>query len=250
MLNPKVSIITIVFNNVRDIRYTLNSVKSQTYKNIEYLVIDGNSTDGTLAVIHEFQEYITTIISEKDHGIYDAMNKGLRLATGEYVMFLNSGDEFYAPNTLENIFTRGDQADIYYGETKLINENRDIIGNRRHRAPKNFNWRSFRYGMNICHQAIYIKRSLTTPYDLQYQLSADIDWILSAAKKANKTVNLHEFVAKYLVGGMTQKRHKQGLKERYEIFKKYYGFFPNLFNHLIIAIRLIIYRIKHGKTRE
>lgn len=250
MLNPKVSIITIVFNNFRDIRYTLNSVKSQTYSNVEYLVIDGKSTDGTLTVINEFQECITTLISEKDHGIYDAMNKGLRLATGDYVMFLNSGDEFYAPNTLEKIFTRGDQADIYYGETKLINEKRDIIGNRRHRVPENFNWRSFRYGMNICHQAIYIKRTLTAPYDLQYQLSADIDWIISAAKKATKTVNLHEYVAKYLVGGMTQKRHKQGLKERYEIFKKYYGFFPNLFNHLIIAIRLIIYRIKHGKTRE
>ena len=250
MLNPKVSIITIVYNNFRDIRYTLDSLKSQTYSNIEYLVIDGASTDGTLEVIQEFQSSITKIISEKDQGIYDAMNKGLALATGDYVMFLNSGDEFYAPNTLENIFTREDQADIYYGETKLINENREVIGDRRHRVPESFDWQSFRYGMNICHQAIYIKRSLASPFDLQYKLSSDIDWVIRAAKKAKKTVNLHQYVAKYLVGGMTQKRHKQGLKERYEIFKKYYGFFPNLLNHLIIAIRLMIYRIKHGKTRE
>ncbi len=247
---PKISIITIVFNNVKDIEYTLASVSRQTYPNIEYIVIDGLSTDGTLEVIHKYAQDIDILISEKDSGIYDAMNKGLARATGDYVLFLNSGDELYSPTTLSDIFTHGDYADIYYGETKLVDENRHILGDRRHKTPEQFDWKSFKYGMNICHQAIYIKRAIAEPYDTQYQLSADIDWVIRAAKKAKTTVNTHQYVAKYLVGGMSQKRHKQSLKERYTIFAKHYGKFTNLFNHLVIAFRLLSYRIKNGKTQD
>ncbi|MGX1751979.1 glycosyltransferase family 2 protein [Sphingobacterium sp. NPDC055346] len=250
MAYPKVSIITIVYNNVRDIGFTLASVDQQTYPNIEYIVVDGKSTDGTLDVIAEYKDLINILVSEKDNGIYDAMNKGLALATGDYVLFLNSGDELFASNTLEKIFGNEDHADIYYGETKLINEDREIIGDRRHKTPAHFDWQSFKYGMNVCHQAIYIKRSLTAPYDLQYKLSSDIDWVIRAAQKANKVVNVKDYVAKYLVGGMSQQRHKQSLKERYEIFKKYYGFVPNLINHGVIAMRLLVHRFKHGKTRD
>jgi len=247
---PKISIITIVYNNVRDIRYTLESVAQQTYPNIEYLVIDGNSNDGTLDVIQEYKDHITVLVSEKDKGIYDAMNKGLRLATGDYVLFLNSGDELYAPDTLEKVFNSGEDADIYYGETKLVNEDREILGDRRHKCPDTFDWKSFKYGMNVCHQAIYVKREIAEPYDMQYKLSSDIDWVIRAAKKAKKTVNVKDYVAKYLVGGMSQQRHKQSLKERYEIFKKYYGTIPNLINHGIIALRLLKHRLTHGKTRD
>ena len=247
---PTVSIITIVFNNARDIEFTIKSVISQKYSNVEYIVIDGASTDGTLAIINRYAAHINRLISEKDDGIYDAMNKGLALATGDYVLFLNSGDELYASDTLERVFSTEADADIYYGETRLVDEGRHEIGDRRHKAPHNFNWRSFKYGMNVCHQAIYIKRSLTEPYDLTYQLSADIDWIIRASKKAQRIVNVHAYVAKYLVGGMSQKRHKQSLQERYQIFKKYYGAIPNLINHGIIALRLISHRLKHGKTRD
>ena len=104
--------------------------------------------------------------------------------------------------------------------------------------------------MNICHQAIYVKRTITTPYDLQYQLSADIDWVIRATKKAQTTQNVNCYVARYLVGGMSQKRHRQSLKERYDIFKKHYGTVNNWINHGIIALRLILHRIKNGKTRE
>ncbi len=250
MAYPKVSIITIVYNNVRDIGHTLASVDCQTYPNIEYIVIDGASTDGTMKVIEGYRDTINILMSEKDKGIYDAMNKGLALATGDYVLFLNSGDELYEPTTLEKIFSNDDHADIYYGETKLINEEREIIGDRRHKTPEQFDWTSFKYGMNVCHQAIYIKRSLTSPYDLQYKLSSDIDWVIRAAQKANKIVNVKDYVAKYLVGGMSQQRHKQSLKERYEIFKKYYGFIPNLINHGVIAMRMMLHRLKNGKTRD
>lgn len=246
----KISIITIVYNNVRDIAYTISSVLKQSYPNIEYIVVDGASTDGTLEIINRHRDNITTIISEKDNGIYDAMNKGLALATGDYVLFLNSGDELYDKDTIQCIVEKGKGADIIYGETKLVDEQRNIVADRRHKAPEQFTWKSFRYGMNICHQAIYIKRDITSPYDLNYQLSADIDWVIRAAKKAKSTQNVHQYVAKYLVGGMSQKRHRQSLKERYAIFKKHYGTFANWFNHGVIAFRLIKYRIKHGKTRE
>ncbi|MFD2598143.1 glycosyltransferase family 2 protein [Sphingobacterium corticis] len=248
--SPTISIITIVYNNVRDIAYTLTSVAEQTYLNIEYIVVDGASTDGTLDVIHEYDRIIDVLISEKDKGIYDAMNKGLVKATGDYVLFLNSGDTLFATDTLQTIIERGNNADIIYGETKLVNEQREIVGNRRHKAPKHFDWQSFRYGMNICHQAIYVRRSIAPAYDTTYQLSADIDWVIRAAKQAKTTQYVDAFVARYLVGGMSQKRHRQSLDERYAIFKKHYGAFNNFFNHLVIAARLIIYRMQHGKTRE
>lgn len=239
-----------MYNNVRDIAYTLQSVKKQTYANIEYIIVDGASNDGTLAVIEQYQDHIDTLISEKDKGIYDAMNKGLAAATGDYVLFLNSGDELYDENTIKLIVEKGNNADIIYGETKLIDEQRQILGDRRHKAPAYFTWKSFQYGMNICHQAIYVKRSIAPTYDLQYQLSADIDWVIRAAKQAKSTQNVHAYVARYLVGGMSQQRHRQSLNERYEIFKKHYGLIPNWINHGIIALRLIIHRIKNGKTRD
>ena len=248
--NPIFSIITVVYNNVRDIEHTLKSVVSQTYKHVEYIVIDGLSTDGTLDVIEKYRPQISVILSEKDNGIYDAMNKGLALATGDYVLFLNSGDELYSKETLANLAEVSEGADIIYGETFLINEQREIIGERRHKVPAYFNWKSFRYGMNICHQAIYIKRTIAEPYDLQYKLCADIDWVIKAAKKSSITVNAHQHVARYLVGGMSKQRHRESLKERYDIFQKYYGTIPNLFNHFIIALKMIVYRIKNGNPED
>lgn len=250
MSTIKFSIITIVYNNVRDIEYTLLSVLKQTYTDIEYIIIDGASTDGTMNIIEKYKNHIHKVVSEKDKGIYDAMNKGLNLATGDYVLFLNSGDELYDENTLQTVIEKGNNADIIYGETKLVDENRQIIGDRRHKAPAFFTWKSFQYGMNICHQAIYVKRSIAPTYDLQYQLSADIDWVIRAAKKAKTTQNVNTYVARYLVGGMSQKRHQQSLKERYAIFKKHYGTLRNIWNHGIITLRLILHRIKNGKSRE
>jgi glycosyltransferase involved in cell wall biosynthesis len=246
---PKLSVITIVFNNAKDIERTILSVLNQRYDNIEYIIIDGGSTDGTVDIIRKYDNKVLWV-SEKDKGIYDAMNKGLKMAKGEYVLFMNSGDEIYDSSTVENVFASSPNADIYYGETEMYDENWDSLGRRRHQVPENFTWRSFKYGMNVSHQAIYIKKSITVPYDERYQLSADIDWIIKAAKKAKTVVKVQGYVAKYLVGGMSKKRHRQSLQERFEIFSKYYGFLPNLFNHGIIAIRLGWYYLKNRKTND
>jgi glycosyltransferase involved in cell wall biosynthesis len=247
---PTLSVITVVYNNVHDIELTMLSVLNQTYPNIEYIVIDGASTDGTFDVIKKYESRISKLISEKDKGIYDAMNKGLALATGDYVLFMNSGDEVYAPDTVTTIFATSPDADIYYGETEMINDARESLGRRRHKAPETFTWRSFKYGMNVSHQAIYIRRSLLQLYSSQYQLSADIDWILHAAKKAKKIVNVHRYVAKYLVGGVSKAKHKQSLIERFNIMKTHYGLLSTLLNHVVIAFNLGWYWLRNRRTND
>lgn len=247
---PKLSVITIVYNNVRDIERTIRSIRNQSFQDFEYIVIDGASTDGTLDVLNRYKEEISILISEPDRGIYDAMNKGLNAATGEYVLFMNSADEVYDHDTFKKVFASAHNADIYYGETEMYNEQWKSLGRRRHRAPKSFNYKSFRYGMNISHQAIYIKRALCEPYDLQYKYSADIDWIIKIAKKAKHNVRVPGYVAKYLVGGMSKKKHRESLLERYHIFKKHYGFLSNLFNHMVIAFNLGWYYLIHRRTND
>lgn len=249
-MQPKLSVITIVYNNVKDIERTMLSVLNQTYPNIEYILIDGASTDGTKDTIYNYKSRLAQFISEPDKGIYDAMNKGLALATGDYVLFMNSGDEIYAPVTVSEVFESASAADIYYGETEMYDENWHSLGQRRHRAPETFSWKSFRHGMCISHQAIYVKRSLAGPFDLQYKYSADIDWIIKAAKNASSIVNTHSYVAKYLVGGISKKKHMASLKERFKIFTKYYGFVPNVINHLFIAVNLGQYYIRHRRTND
>ncbi|PJJ83777.1 glycosyltransferase family 2 protein [Mucilaginibacter auburnensis] len=247
---PVLSVITVVYNNVKDIERTMLSVLTQTYTSIEYIVIDGGSTDGTLQIIKKYQDRLAKLVSEKDKGIYDAMNKGLALATGDYIIFMNSGDEFYAPDTVKQVFASGEDADIYYGETEMMDAQGNNLGRRRHAAPEAFTWKGFKYGMSVSHQAIYIKRALVEPYDSKYQLSADIDWILKAAKKAKKIVNVRRYVAKYLVGGMSKKKHRQSLLERFDIMKKHYGLLPTVFNHAVIAFNLGWYWLLNRRTND
>lgn len=249
-MQPKLSVITIVYNNVKDIERTMLSVLNQTYQNIEYILIDGASTDGTKDIIYKYKSRLTQFISEPDKGIYDAMNKGLSIATGDYVLFMNSGDEIYSPVTVAEVFETAAAADIYYGETEMFNERWESLGQRRHHSPENFDWQSFKYGMSISHQAIYVKRSLAEPFNLEYKYSSDIDWIIRAAKNASSIVNTHSYVAKYLVGGVSKKKHLASLKERFRIFTKYYGLVPNLINHIFIAINLAQYYIRHRRTND
>ncbi|MGI4727079.1 MAG: glycosyltransferase family 2 protein [Janthinobacterium lividum] len=250
MNEPLLSVITVVFNNEKDIERTMLSVLNQTYPNLEYLVIDGKSTDRTLKTIGKYKDRLAVLISEKDNGIYDAMNKGLAKANGDYVIFMNSGDEFYEKDTVKTVFVNSPDADIYYGETEMIDQNLQSLGRRRHKAPENFTWRDFKYGMSVSHQAIFIRRKLVENYVLKYQLSADIDWILSAAKKTRKIVKVHQYVAKYLVGGLSKKKHLQSLQERFSIMQKHYGLLPTIFNHIIIAFNLSFYWLKNRRTND
>jgi len=250
MVHPRLTVITIVYNNVRDIERTMLSVLNQTYTNLEYIIIDGQSTDGTIAVIEKYRERLSHFVSEPDNGIYDAMNKGLALASGDYILFMNSGDEIYSSDTVAEVFSLAPDADIYYGETEMYNDQWESLGQRRHRSPEAFSWRSFQYGMSVSHQAIYVKRAIADPFDTQYKLSSDIDWIIKVAKKSKKIVNTRMYVAKYLVGGISKGKHLQSLKERFDIFNRHYGLVPNLINHTVIALKLGFYYLRHGRTND
>lgn len=241
MTTPILSVITVVYNNASDIERTLRSVIGQSYPHIEYLVIDGGSKDGTWEIIQRYAPQIAVTLSEPDEGIYHAMNKGLALATGTHVLFMNSGDEFFSPQTVQEVFEGRPFADIYYGETQLINSEGENLGMRRLSAPEVFDWKSFQRGMNVCHQAIYVRKAIAPPYDLQYKLSADIDWVIRAAKNASIIINTHSVVAKYLEGGLSKQRHWESLRERYQILSKHYGFFKNIWNHFRIVLRYLLF---------
>lgn len=234
---PKISIITVVYNAESLIERTIKSVSEQSFKNIEFVIIDGGSTDNTLSVIQKYKNVIHCLISEKDKGIYDAMNKGLRLAKGEYVLFLNAGDELYEKDTLEKIFNNNTTADIFYGNTAVINKNGNIIADRRLTPPEKLTWKSLRYGMCVSHQSFIARRLLCDFYDTNYKIASDIDWVINVLKQSENTCNTHLYISKFLEGGTSNKRRNQALKERFQIMVKHYGWIGTILNHIYILLR-------------
>lgn len=236
----KISIITVVLNDVTGIESTLLSILNQSFKDVEYIVVDGGSTDGTLDII---KKYPVRWVSEKDNGIYYAMNKGLKMATGEFVWFLNSGDLLYEQNTIEKLIPLLEGADIVYGETVLINSRGEVLGSRNKQAPEVLTWRSFYMGMVVCHQSILVRKTITQPYNEKYRFSSDFEWVLLSLKKAGEIVNSHNILSKYLNVGTTTRNHKASLLERFRIMKRYYGLIPTVCVHIWFAW-LIIKKIK------
>lgn len=238
--NPLISIITITYNAESTVRATLESVASQTFGDYEHIIVDGASTDGTLEIARSFEH--TRILSEKDSGLYDAMNKGLDMATGKYVLFLNAGDTFHAETTLAKYAEkamRGD--DIIYGDTVIVDSNRHIIKARHLTAPVRLTFESFSKGMLICHQAFMVRRELAPKYDLQYRFSADYDWTVKciAASNSERCTNLGLIAIDYLNDGLTDKNKIASLKERYRIMSRHYGGFRTFMNHIGFFFRAI-----------
>ena len=245
MTQPLFSIITVTRNARETLKATLKSVTEQTYTNYEYIIVDGDSRDGTRELLDNYRKSINIWVSEPDNGIYDAMNKGLHLASGEYVIFLNAGDAFYSGETLKQIYHSigCSRPDIIYGETALVDSSRNFIGMRRLKAPEQLSWKKFRMGMLVCHQAFIAKRSLAPEYNLQYRFSADFDWCIRCMKKAQTLFNTHLILINYLNEGTTTQHRKVSLKERFSIMTTYYGTFPVLVWHLWFAVRFTWARI-------
>lgn len=239
---PTISIITVVFNGAEILEGTILSVINQTYPNIEYLIIDGKSNDGTLEIIKKYDAQITNWISEKDAGLYDAMNKGLAMATGDFVWFMNAGDRIFENNTIEKMVEKWQpNSDILFGEVMLVNEGREYQGTRSEKTtqklPQKLNWKSLQKGMVVCHQGFLPKRNIAPNYALD-NLAADIDWVIQCLKKSKKNTHTNLILAEYLQGGLSKQRHQQSLIGRYKILKKHYGFFKNLWNHFLIVARI------------
>ncbi|MCO5247607.1 MAG: glycosyltransferase [Chitinophagales bacterium] len=247
MNQPKISIITIVFNKADEIEYTLKSVTEQTYSHIEYIVIDGHSTDGTIEIIQKYLNQINIYISEKDQGIYDAMNKGLSKASGDYVLFINGGDSLHQKETIQDIvdksFSNLQAADIIFGECMLIRPDRTYIStrsaNKHQQFPTSLPHLSFKHGTNVSHQSFMTKRKLAPFFDLQYKWSSDVDWMLNCMKKAHLTLAYDGIISDFVIGGVTDRHRLSSLWERLKIMKKHYGFFNTILFHFeIILIRL------------
>ena len=243
---PKISIITITFNAEKHIERTIKSIIEQTYKNIEYIIIDGCSKDATIKIIKNYKKYIHYWLSEPDTGLYNAMNKGIKKATGDYLLFMNAGDQLYSQETLQNILQSDSELqDIYYGETTITDENEKIIGKRRLSAPKKLSWKSFKKGMRVSHQSFIPKRKITPMYDETYKFSADFDWCIKILKKASKIKNTNLIITRYLDGGLTKQNLIPSLKERFHIMKKFYGIVPTLLNHVLLGMQLSLFIIKN-----
>jgi glycosyltransferase involved in cell wall biosynthesis len=251
-----VSIITITYNAEKFLGRTLKSVQRAVINpdissEIEYLIIDGGSKDKTLTIAHEYSELISKVVSEPDNGLYDAMNKGLKLATGEYVWFLNAGDEIYDSNVIARLIAEmQNDADVYYSDAMFVKEDGSEVGLRSaftpHTLPKNLKWQDFALGMKVCHQAFIAKRSIAPFYD-DTNLSADIDWEISCLKNAGKIRFLDFLLCKYLLGGVSVQSHGRSLTDRFKVLRKHFGLLPTALNHILIFWRGFWFARKHGK---
>ena len=250
-MSPFFSIITVCFNAQHVIERTIKSVKSQCYREFEHIIIDGVSTDETMKTLQRYRQevsdYEVNVISEPDKGIYDAMNKGLRLAKGNYVVFLNAGDKLHNKMVLHNIKLLIGQSTqdvgVIYGNTVIVNDDGDVLGNRHLTPPEHLSWRSFKRGMLVCHQSFYVRRDICQEYDLRYRYSADVDWCIKVMKKAEtKQLALvydKEILTDYLSEGETTRHHRLSLMERFSVMRRHYGLFITLMMHLSFVIRSI-----------
>ena len=236
---PLLIVITVCYNAEKTIGLTLKSVAEQTTSEFEYLVVDGASTDRTLELVAALRRPVE-VVSERDQGIYDAMNKGLDHAKGDYVWFLNAGDQFFSPDTVAQVIAQlraNEYPDVLYGETALVDEKGDFLRMRRLQAPEQLTWRSFQRGMLVSHQAMVVKRAIVPRYDRAFSLSADFDWAIVALQRARSIHNSHLTLANYLSEGATTANRSRSHSERYDIMAHYYGALPTLMWHLWFALR-------------
>lgn len=251
----KITVATVTYNAEALIARTIKSVEQQTYAHIEHVIVDGNSQDETLQHVHHYQERNSVAaihdeivcISEPDEGLYDAMNKAIDLATGDYIVFLNAGDCFHSPDTLAKVAQATQETDslpaVIYGDTNLVDREGKFLRGRRLTPPEHLNWRSFKHGMLVCHQAFFARTDLARQfhYDRQYRFSADFDWCIrimhEAARLKQPLVNLHRVVADYLSEGLTTQNHKASLRERFIIMGHHYGWVSTILFHIWFVIR-------------
>jgi len=197
---PKISIITVVYNGAEYLEQTIQSVVNQTYDNVEYIIIDGGSSDETLNIIKKYENKIDYWVSEKDGGIYDAMNKGIDIASGKWINFMNAGDGFYTDNVLNELFSQNvlNNIDVLFG-------NHNVIYPHKTRVAKAGNIENIWKGSQFCHQSTFVSAKVhkVNKFNLSNRIGADFEffYILNKKKKSFKYIDI--IIANYSAGGLS-----------------------------------------------
>lgn len=260
---PRITIATVTYNAADTLEPTLNSVAQQTYPHIEHLIIDGCSQDGTMVMIHRYVDensqtpvaHDIKVVKEPDRGLYDAMNKALNQAEGDYIVFLNAGDRLHNANTIERMVrgcnwsrNKADWPAVLFGQTNLVDAKGHFVRPRRLEAPLRLSWKSFKEGMLVCHQSFYARTDLANqePYNLKYRYSADYDWCIRIMKRASsQNLLLHNtgmVLTDYLNEGLTTRNHRASLLERFRLMGLHYGWPTAVGRHLWFVVRSLLHR--------
>ncbi|MDY0016004.1 MAG: glycosyltransferase, partial [Bacteroidales bacterium] len=224
---------------------------NQTHPEYEYLIIDGNSKDGTLDIILKIEQKIASgdfgltphnfhWISEPDKGLYDAMNKGIAMAKGNYIWFINAGDKIHSPTTLfhiNQIIQNQADCDIVYGQSLMIDTNGNPLGERHKIAPKQLTKKSLLKGLVVCHQSILVKKDIAPFYDLHYKITSDYDWVVRVVSSSQKNMYINDYLSDFMIAGTSSIHRKQAWKERFLIMKKHFGLCPTLWAHFNIILK-------------
>ena len=222
------SVITVVYNSLGELEKTLESLRKQDLAGIEWVVVDGGSTDGSLELIESVTDIEIKWISEKDNGIYDAMNKAIDLSTGKYLQFLNAGDIYHADDTLSEVIPilEGSTFGIVFGAFEIWGKT--VAEKIFHKAPRDFTLENLKkFGTGVCnHQAFFILRSITPKYSNQYKLKGELNWYIDIASQ-NPPVTAKKLdqltIVNYELGGAGNINYRQNLYEWIQVTRRRFG---------------------------
>jgi glycosyltransferase involved in cell wall biosynthesis len=242
MVNHKLSVVTVVFNGINTLEETILSVLNQTYKDVEYIIIDGGSTDGTVELIEKYKGRLGYWISEPDKGIYDAMNKALSVAKGDWLIFLGADDVFYNNNVVENAikhFHLGEA--VYYGDV-VFRESGRIYDGR---------FSTLKMALsNICHQAIFYPNRYykENKYDLKYKMYADHAYNISLFRKV-KFIYIDLIITVFCENGFSSSRNDIPFeRDRAKLVRNHIGWGTSVFSQLLRVIIRLKNRMKDGRS--
>lgn len=236
---PLITVVTVVFNGAKVLEETIQSVINQTYSNVEYLVIDGGSTDGTLDIIRKYEHVIDYWVSEKDFGIYDAMNKGIKIAVGAWINFMNAGDSFLNTTVIQNVFDgqQYENIQIIYGNHK-VREKNDRIRQAQIGKVENL-WQ----GSQFCHQATFVAVAFhkSFPFDLRTKIVADFEFFYRAWKSKANFLNCRGTICMFEAGGVSDVKRIDSILGRWIVVDKSHKVnFYYLFNIIKEIIKSVI----------
>jgi glycosyltransferase involved in cell wall biosynthesis len=250
---PLVTVVTVVRNAASQIAKTIESVINQTYDNIEYIIIDGASTDGTLDIIETYENRIDYWTGEKDKGVYYGMNKAIDLARGEWINFMNAGDWFYKPEVIKSLFENSlfpEDTDLLYGDYFfLYSDTGQMVPLTAN--PLDTLWKE----MAFSHQALFTRREWIAQqkFSHKYKSASDYHFILKSYKEKKNFFHVNEFICVYADGGMSINRQLRSMIERWKIARKYgqapkkeidkfhirdiYDHLPSIINRMIRGVK-------------